>query len=123
MENPIDVHKLMFGNYVRLDNGKIIKVDESSYLNSDLAFYPIRLSLETLKKNGFKADIYDDTICKLKGYDENDKYYDICIDLKVVNACHIYGEDGKYRYEGAIMYIHELQQMMNSCRVKKEIII
>lgn len=83
---------------------------------------PIPITPEILEKNGFYP-IYKDekSAYKWKEYDEGDTMQSIIIDFRVKRASEVWSDRTRKSYKGEIVYVHELQHIINLCGIPKNI--
>lgn len=120
------IKQLKFGNwYIWEAEGKKypMQVDNKTYNLKEVDisnFQPIVISDKILKENGFViTEIGVILDCKL-----TTDSYNIKIELnKNNNFSTIKIENGWYSYFGLILYVHELQQLLDVCFIKKDITV
>lgn len=134
----IDCKSLMIGDWVMLtdpiNNGEKVQVKEihaDGYIAVDGGLTahvePIPLSLEILKKNGFKkSDVKDSTDWSYYKTDKTGKgmyciFYSVDDDMFLEIASYK-SYIGEYHRFG-VRYVHELQHAMHLCGIDKEITI
>lgn len=99
--------------------------NDGTYIRADKVS-PIQLTLEFLKKNGFRADV-DGTVFR-HSYDEGDFFFVINIEMlkdgwfvdshSSRNISH-----GLKEVTGRIQYVHELQHIFKMLDIKKDVIV
>lgn len=101
----------IFKNSITIDCGHY---GEETYDVSDV--YPIPLTQNILKKLQFKP-IYVDESCFRYINTIGDDTNSIVIDLTHPKASGIYNTKEKIRYDGPIVYLHELQNLTEVCKL------
>lgn len=130
--------ELMVGDYVQVSSTqKAVKIAAVHHKKIGYHVYeyklswvrqgllcPIPLTPEILNKNGFIPLEEDSYIYKQLNSDKSDVDFSIVVDLLVPYLSHIEKHSmPKSRCSGEIRYVHDLQQALRQCKIKKEIVL
>jgi hypothetical protein len=99
----------------KIENGEDID------LSVEDCYTPIPLTPEILKKNGFVELSINKTTYKCIVDSKFDYASAITIDLFSKDDCDVVNSENKRSYHGKIEYVHELQQIIRMCGLKKQI--